>query len=68
MTDFARATNDCKNSVSVEAREGDVLDLKSELCKHAFLALSIDPKYLESSKVSYTPRDAALLIDYIEVP
>lgn len=68
IADFVLAVNRCEGTVTFETRDGDILNLKSELCKYIFLALSLDAEYLESCKVSCSPQDAALLTDYIEVP
>ncbi len=65
MTDFILAVNHCEGPVTFETQEGDVLNLKSELCKYIFLAVSLKPKYLETCKISCSPKDAALLTDYI---
>ncbi len=68
MADFILAVNHCEGPVTFETQEGDVLNLKSELCKYIFLAVSLEPKYLESCNISCSPQDAALLTDYIAVP
>ena len=67
MADFVLAAGHCKDDVIFETEEGDVLNLKSELCKYIFLAVSLDSKYLESGKISCSPQDAALLTDYIKI-
>lgn len=66
--DFILAANCCRGAVTFETRDGGVLDLKSELCKYIFLAVSTDLENFESSTVSCTPEDAALLADYIQIP
>ncbi len=68
MADFILAVDACEGSVTFESQDGDVLNLKSELCKYVFLAVSLEPKQLESCKISCSPQDAALLTDYIAVP
>ena len=67
MADFVRAADHCEGEVTFETEEGDVLNLKSELCKYIFLAVSLDSKYLESGKISCSPQDAALLADYVKI-
>ena len=67
MADFIRAAGPCEGDVTFETAEGDVLNLKSELCKYIFLAVSMDSKYLESGKISCSPQDAALLTDYVKI-
>ena len=67
MADFVRAADHCEGEVTFETEEGDVLNLKSELCKYIFLAVSMDSKYLESGKISCSPQDAALLADYVKI-
>lgn len=68
MADFILAVNHCEGPVTFETQDGDVLNLKSELSKYIFLAVSLEPKCLVSSKISCSPQDAALLTDYIAVP
>lgn len=68
MADFSLAVNRCEGQVMFETKEGDVLNLKSELSKYVFLAVALDQKHLKSSKISCSPQDAALLTEYIEVP
>ena len=67
MADFVRAADHCEGEVTFETEEGDVLNLKSELCKYIFLAVSMDSRYLESGKISCSPQDAALLADYVKI-
>lgn len=67
MADFIRAAGHCEGEVTFETEEGDVLNLKSELCKYIFLAVSMDSKYLGSGKISCSPQDAALLTDYVKI-
>ncbi len=67
MADFILAANRCGGEVIFETKDGDVLNLKSELSKYIFLAVSLDEKYLTSGKISCSPQDAALLADYVEI-
>ena len=67
MADFILAAGHCEGNVTFETRDGDVLNLKSELCKYIFLAVSLDSKYLESGKISCSPQDAFLLADYVKI-
>lgn len=68
MTDFSLAVNLCEKDVTFETQDGDVLNLKSEFSKYVFLALALDPRDLESSRISCSPQDAALLSDYLVIP
>lgn len=68
MTDFSLAVNLCEKDVTFETQDGDVLNLKSEFSKYVFLALALDPRDLESSRISCSPQDAALLTDYLVIP
>ena len=67
MADFILAAGHCEGNVTFETGEGDVLNLKSELCKYIFLAVSLDSKCLESGKIICSPQDAALLADYVKI-
>ena len=67
MADFILAACHCEGNVIFETEEGDVLNLKSELSKYIFLAVSMDSKYLESGKITCSPQDAALLADYVKI-
>lgn len=68
LADFSLAVNHCSGNVTLETKDGDVLNLKNELSKYIFLAVASDPKELKSSRISCTSYDAALLEDYIEIP
>lgn len=68
MTDFSLTVNRCEGDVTLETKDGDVLNLKSELSKYIFLAISLDSNELELSRISCTSQDAALLTDYIVIP
>ena len=67
MADFSLAVNRCEEDVTFETQDGDVLNLKSEFSKYVFLALALDPQDLESSWISCSPQDAALLTDYLDI-
>ena len=65
ITDFSLAVNRCAGQVIFETLDGDVLNLKSELSKYIFLAVAADADCLKTGKVSCSPQDATLLMDYI---
>lgn len=68
IKDFSLAVNRCKGEVTYETPDGDVLNLKSELSKYIFLALSMDTSHAEPGKISCSPQDATLLTEYIALP
>ena len=68
MADFSLAVNRCEGDVTLETKDGDVLNLKNELSKYIFLAIAMDSNELELSRISCTSQDAALLTDYIVIP
>lgn len=67
MADFSLAVNRCQGDVTLETKNGDMLNLKSELSKYILLAIALESKELELSRISCTPQDAALLRDYIDI-
>lgn len=65
IADFSRAVNRCVGEVTYETPDGDILNLKSELSKYIFLALSMDTSHAKTGKISCSTEDATLLTEYI---
>lgn len=64
---FLTATKSCTGEVEFHTEEGDCLNLKSELSKYLFAAISGQPELMNSGYVvcRYEP-DYTLLQDYLE--
>lgn len=68
ISDFLRTADLCEGAVLYEGRDGDSLDLKSQLSKYLFLAAERNPEYLFSGKICCEAPDAVKLSDYIVIP
>ena len=68
IADFSLAVNRCEGEVTYETPGGDVLNLKSELSKYIFLALSMDADSTKTGTISCSPQDATLLTEFIVLP
>lgn len=65
VTSFLRTVDKCRGEVTLESRAGDVLNLKSQLCKYLMLAAASDPEYLNSCVIVCGEEDAKVLADYL---
>ena len=68
IADFLHAVDLCDKEVLFESREGDRLNLQSQLSKYLFLTVGLDLQYLKSCRISCTAADAARLSDFIVIP
>ncbi len=68
ITDFLHTVDLCEEEVLFESREGDRLNLQSQLSKYLFLTVGLDLQYLKSCWISCTATDAVRLSDYIVIP
>lgn len=65
---FLHTVDFCEEAVFFESRDGDRLDLKSQLCKYMFLTVGLDSQYLKTCWISCSVSDAARLSDFIVIP
>lgn len=67
IADFLHAVDLCEEEVLFESREGDRLNLQSQLSKYLFLTVGLDLQYLKSCWISCTTADAVRLSDFIVI-
>ena len=60
-----KAVDACTGDVTLKNGKGDVLDLKSQLCRYLLLAAASDPEYLNTCRILCGQKDAELLKEYI---
>lgn len=66
FADFLNACSKCKGEVLFTTPEGDVLNLKSELSRYVFAALTPDEEFIQhGSIVNQNPDDLDAIRDYL---
>lgn len=66
FTRFMSAVSECRGDVFFETSEGDVLNLKSELCRYVFAVVLTKPQLLENSTLKCTdPKDKELILPFL---
>ncbi len=68
MVAFLRCVDSCRGEVTFESRQGDILNLKSQLSKYLFLTVAPDQSYLSGSHIACSPEDSARLLEFLAVP
>lgn len=63
---FLNTISQCSGDVLFETTEGDVLNLKSELCRYIFAVVASKPHLLETGTLTCKkPQDGELLKKYL---
>lgn len=66
IPDFLKALDACQGDIVYQSKQGDCLDMKSQLCKYLFLSIAADlPEGAMQGTISCRQTDYFLLKDYL---
>lgn len=65
ITQFLQVVDECRGSVFFKDIEGNLLDLKGQLCKYIFLTLRPGEAQLSDGKIICDEEDAKHLASYL---